>query len=103
MAAKTAKARYRRDNKMRYSLFLTGFVVALLVTVVLIRSYGFSKQLEEKQAYIAQLEQQIEEEQQRAEEIDEYKKYTQTRGYIEKVAKEKLGLVYEGEIVFKHE
>ncbi|MCR5675109.1 MAG: septum formation initiator family protein [Lachnospiraceae bacterium] len=103
MTGKPGKARYRRDNKMRFSLFLAGFVVALLVIVVSVRSIGFARQLEQKQAYIVELETQIEAERERAEEIEEYKKYTQTRGYMEKVAKEKLGLIYEGEIVFKHE
>ena len=39
----------------------------------------------------------------REEEIAEYEKYTQTKKYVEEVAKEKLGLVYEGEIIFKDE
>ncbi len=103
MAVNKSKPQYRKNHWMRFSLFLTGFVVSLLVVVVFVRSYGFAQQLSEKQAYIAELESQIEAEKQRAEEIEEYKKYTQTRGYIEKVAKEKLGLVYDGEIVFKHE
>ena len=36
-------------------------------------------------------------------ELEEYEKYTQTQKYVEDVAKEKLGLVYEDEIVFKEE
>ncbi len=103
MAARQKKARYRRDNRMKLSLVLTGFVVALLLVVVSVRSYGFYKQPREKQEYIEVLNEQIEAEEQRAAEIEEYQKYTQTRGYMERVAKEKLGLVYEGEIVFKHE
>ena len=39
----------------------------------------------------------------RVEEIEEYRKYTQTQKYVEEVAKEKLGLVNENEIVFKSE
>ena len=52
---------------------------------------------------IQQLNEQIAEEEQRSEEIEEYRKYTQTKKYAEDVAKEKLGLVYEGEIIFKEE
>ncbi len=103
MAGRHKKARYRRDNRTKLSLVLTGFVVILLLVVVSVRSYGFARQLKEKQAYIDELTAQIEAEEQRAAEIEEYQKYTQTRGYMEKVAKEKLGLVYDGEIVFKHE
>ena len=35
--------------------------------------------------------------------LDEFEKYTQTKMYIEEVARDKLGLVYEGEILFKDE
>ena len=47
------------------------------------------------------LMQEIAAEEARAEEIAEYEKYTQTKKYVEEIAKEKLGLVYEGEIIFK--
>ena len=46
---------------------------------------------------------QIAEEEERAEEIEELKKYVQTKKYVEEVAKERLGLVYEDEILFKAE
>ena len=42
-------------------------------------------------------------EEKRAEEIEEYGKYTKTKKYAEEIAKEKLGLVNEDEIVFKEE
>ena len=42
-------------------------------------------------------------EEMRAEEIAEYEKYTQTKKFVEEIAKEKLGLVYEGEIIFRDE
>ncbi len=103
MAGRMAKPVYRRDSRMRISLYLVVFVVVLLMVVVSVRTYGFRKQLDEKRAYITELQTNIAAEEARAEEIEEYKKYTQTRGYIEKIAKEKLGLVYDGEIVFRHE
>ena len=43
---------------------------------------------------------QIESEQQRTLEIEEYEKYTHTKQFVEEVAKDRLGLVYPGEIVF---
>lgn len=44
---------------------------------------------------------QIEAEERRAEEIEELEAYTKTKKYVEDVAKEKLGLVYEDEVIFK--
>ena len=39
----------------------------------------------------------------RSEEIAEYEKYTHTKKYIEEVAKDKLGLIHEDEIIFREE
>ena len=50
-----------------------------------------------------ELLQQIEREKERSVEIAEYAKYTKTKKYAEEVAKEKLGLVNENEIIFKTE
>ena len=49
----------------------------------------------------SELEQQIENENQRTEDISEMQEYMQSDEYLEKVAKDKLGLVKDGEIIFK--
>lgn len=49
------------------------------------------------------MQEQIDAENARAEQIREFGKEVQTKGYIEDVAREKLGLVYEGEILFKEQ
>lgn len=78
-------------------------VLLMMLVVVGIKSI----ELREKKAYYAKREDelalQIEQEEKRAEEIKEYETYTQTKKYIEEVARDKLGLVYEGEILFKDE
>ena len=43
----------------------------------------------------------IAEEEARAEEIADFEAYTKTKKYVEDIAKERLGLVYEDEIIFK--
>ena len=47
------------------------------------------------------LQKRLEQEQQRAEQLEEQRIYVQTKQYIEKVAKEKLGLVNPDEILLK--
>lgn len=47
------------------------------------------------------LQEEIAKEEARAAEIEEFEAYTQTKKYVEEVAKDKLGLVYEDEIIFK--
>lgn len=97
------RAAYRKKRQNKFGMFLVSIVVIMLMVVVAVKS----RELEEKKATYqkreAELLEQIAAEEQRAEEIAEYEKYTQTKKYIEDIAKEKLGLVYEGEIVFKDE
>ena len=55
----------------------------------------------EYQAREQALEKSLAKEEARAAELEEYRVYVQTKQYIEKVAKEKLGLVNKDEILFK--
>lgn len=97
------KAAYRKNNQNRLSMVLIAVVVLILTVTVAIRCVEMTQRLDELKAQEAELQQQKDAEAARAEEIEEFRKYTQTAGYIEEVAKEKLGLVYDGEIVFKEE
>ena len=51
----------------------------------------------------ASLNDQIEEEKERTEEIDKTKEYMETDEYAEDVARNKLGLVKDNEVVFEEE
>ena len=75
----------------------------MITIVVAVKCTELSRKVAEYEEREAQLQVLIEEQQERAEELVEYEKYTQTMKYIEDVAKSKLGLVYEGEIIFKEE
>lgn len=94
-----------RRKKLRRHLgsFAIVGVVLLMLVFVSVASLSLRASNANKQEKIAELEAQIEAEEKRAEEIEEYGKYVQTKKYAEEVAKEKLGLVYEDEIIFKAE
>ena len=97
------RARYKRRRfQNRAGIVWASIVVLILVTVVSIKSIGLLQKAREYQAREQALEEQIEYETQRSDEIAEYERYTETRKYIEDTAKEKLGLVYPGEIIFKN-
>ena len=97
------RARYKRRRvQNRAGIIWATVVVLILVTVVSIKSVGLMQKASEYHAREAELEAQIEQEVQRSEDIAEFEKYTETRKYIEDTAKEKLGLVYPGEIIFKN-
>lgn len=97
------KVAYRKKNQNKFSMFLVSLVVLMIMVVVAVRSVELHRQLDERAEQIAILDAQIAAEEDRAAEIEEYEKYTQTKKYVEEVAKDKLGLIYEGEILFKED
>lgn len=103
MARGKRRVAYRRRHQNRFSLFLVSLVVLMIMVVVAVRSVELQRKIAGYDTQIASLSAQIDAETARAEEIEEYRKYTQTKAYVEEVAKNKLGLVYEGEILFKED
>ena len=103
MARGKRRVAYRRRHQNRFSLFLVSLVVLMIMVVVAVRSVELQRKIAGYDTQIASLSAQIDAETGRAEEIEEYRKYTQTKAYVEEVAKDKLGLVYEGEILFKED
>lgn len=97
------KAAYRRKRQNRFGMFLVSIVVVMLLVVVAVKSIELQAKMDSYTQKEQQLEEQIAAEQERAKEIEELEKYRQTKKFIEDEAKDKLGLVYEGEIIFKDE
>ena len=101
--AKKRKAAYRRQTQNRLSMVVALFVIAVILIAVSVKSSDTKAKIEVKQQEIAALQEQIDAQNLRSEEIERRSKEVQTKGYIEQMAREKLGLVYEGEILFKEE
>ena len=95
------KVAYRKRRQNRFSMFMVGLVVVMIMVAVWVRSMEIQRKLDTYTAKQEKLQEQIADEEDRKEEIEEFRKYTQTKKYAEEVAKEKLGLVYEDEIIFK--
>lgn len=91
----------RQKNENR--LGMTTAVFAIIVMVIAVGSNSVS--LKDKEKVYAAREQElielIEQENQRRAELEEFQTYTKTKKYAEEVAKDKLGLVYENEIIFQ--
>ena len=85
------------------SMMLVTVVVAMILLVIFFKN----RELNEKKAVYEKREkyliEKIEEQHERSEEIEEYRKYMQTKQYIEDMAKSRLGLVYKDEIIFRAE
>ncbi len=97
------KIAYRKRRQNRFSMFLVTLVVIMIMVAVAVQSVELEQKIEAYAAREEQLKEQIAAEDKRTQEIEEYRKYTQTKAYVEEVAKDKLGLVYEGEILFKED
>ncbi len=97
------KIAYRKRRQNRFSMFLVSIVVVMILVAVWVRSMELQRKLDTYTVKQEQLEEKISDEEQRQQEIQEFRKYTQTKKYAEEVAKEKLGLVYEDEIIFKQQ
>ncbi|MBR1478460.1 MAG: septum formation initiator family protein [Lachnospiraceae bacterium] len=97
------KVAYKKNKQNKLSIFLVSLTVSLIIVVTAVRGMDLKKKIAVLDEKEASLKAQIEKEEARAEEIEQYGIYTQTKAYYEEVAKDKLGLVYEGEILFKKE
>lgn len=96
------RARSRRiDKKNRAAMkWITGFLVIMLLVLGFL-SYRLYNQKNELLQRKAVYEQQLEDEKKRTEDIKDYANSINTKEFIEQTAKEKLGLLYANEILFK--
>ena len=77
------------------------FVVMVLLIVLLVQSQNLIHKKQEYTQRKEELQQELKDEEIRAEEIENLKDYVDSAEFIEKIARDKLGLVYEDEIIFK--
>lgn len=93
----------KRRSQNRFAMMSISAVVILLLVIISFQSIELQAKTDAYAAKEAVLTKEIEKEQERTEEIEEYKKYIKTKKYVEEVAKDKLGLVYSDEVIFKPE
>lgn len=95
------RKRKKKENRMG-KLCVSGIVFMFLIVM----SIQIVKLYKEDQNYIAkekELNEQLEDATEEQQQLADYEQYTQSQQYIEEVAKSKLGLVYNNEIVFKEQ
>lgn len=101
MAKMPKVKRYRRkgpDN--RIGMILVTAVLLMVFAASLVKIISLKREqvsYDEKQEYYSAL---VDDEKKRADDLVEFEKYTQTDAYIEEVAKQRFGLVKDGEIIF---
>lgn len=92
----------KRDNlNNRMALIGVTLVVLSLAAAVHLKGIDLKKKDQSYRLREESLMTQVEAEEERSQKLEEYRVYVQTKEYIEKVAKEKLGLVNKDEILLK--
>ena len=95
------KRKPRNSWGNRMALIGITMVVMSLGVVTHVGTASLRKKEQEYAVKEQNLEKTKAQEEARSAELEEYRIYVQTKQYVEKVAKEKLGLVNEDEILFK--
>ncbi len=97
--SRVAAGKRRQQNKS--AILSVVIIVSVLLVILSIRCmqlYAKDMEYAEKEA---SLKSTYNDELERSEEIEEYKEYSQTDDYIIEIAREKLGLVFEDETIFR--
>ncbi len=96
-------ARVAKSRQNKKSMIYISGILIIMLTVLMILSLRLNSQRKALLAEVNVQENKKQEEIARAEEIERFAGSTNSRDFIEQTAKEKLGLLYANEIVFKKE
>lgn len=96
MSRKNKKMRRRRMN-----LYVAMAVVGVFLATLVIQGISLRSECKQLATEQAQLHDKIKSLKEEKKEIEEQKAYTKTDEYVEEVARDKFGLVYDDEIIFK--
>lgn len=99
-AGKRSAARAANYQNKAAMLVIT-FVVCVLLVVLVIEGHRVDQKIAATAKEIGRVQSQIDDENQRTDDIKALQEYMKSDEYIEKEAKEKLGLVKDNEIIFK--
>lgn len=97
------KMRSKRRLQHRISVISISCVVLFLTVILGVASISMQEKNRDYKAQEAELQEQIDAEIAREEEIAELEEYVGSDEYVEDVAKEKLGLINPNEIIFQAE
>ncbi len=90
-----------RRRKTRTGIGIIAFVVLNICGIVAYGKIDLEKRVSSLSDKKSRLETRIQEETDRKTDISNYEAYVQTKRYIEEIARQKLGLVYEFEILLE--
>ncbi|MBR4277972.1 MAG: septum formation initiator family protein [Lachnospiraceae bacterium] len=98
--ARTAMSRRKKHNSFM-GFVLVAMVVFLISVIIFVQGRNVKSRIAAYDTQEMSLNEQLADEEQRGKEIDEYEIESQTKGFAADKARESLGLVQEGEIIFR--
>ncbi|MGN0399580.1 MAG: septum formation initiator family protein [Blautia sp.] len=93
----------KRNRQNRIAMFSVTFVMVILVIALMVGSHNLRVKINGYKEQKQEVCEKIEEEKKRTEEIEQLEEYMKSDEYARQVARDKLGLVGEDEIIFKEE
>lgn len=96
MSRKQRKSRKKSNSRVYFATI--SVVLVLVLSVQMVRLY------QKNQEYVKQeeaLNRELVEQQEKQQELADFEGYINSKEYVEDTAKEKLGMVYENEIIFR--
>jgi cell division protein DivIC len=95
------RTRKRRRKSYRIKFLIGGFLLLVVCSTAAYQGYQIKQEKEQYESRLKELNDKIKDEEDRTEEIKDYEDYVQTDEYVEEVARDKLGLVYDDEVLLK--
>lgn len=92
-----------KQKRYENRLGMTMAMIAIILVAIAVGVNSHSLKIKQQKLIERELElqQQIDNEKARTEELNELEKYSKTKKFAEEIAKDKLGLIYENQIIFK--
>ena len=97
------KEKVEKQKRNIWGMVLITAIVLLMIFIILYQKKKINDTMESYNVRYETLQKSIKEEKKRAKEIEKEKDYMQSDEYIAQVAREKLGLVKDNEIIFEEE
>ncbi|MBQ1917324.1 MAG: septum formation initiator family protein [Lachnospiraceae bacterium] len=97
-AVSTGKVHKKKLNVVKLLSLLMGLTVTVTLLFQLHALYTKYRSYRQKEALVNE---QLEEQKEKQQDLKDYEKYTKTKEYTESQARSKLGLLYDNETIFK--
>lgn len=91
----------KMQKTTRISMHIITAVVMVFFCLLTYKTVSLKEQVAEYEAKMEDYQKDIQNLEEEREHIEAMKEYVKTDRYVEKVAREKLGLVYEDEVIFQ--